>query len=552
MKGLAVGILIVSLIDVTSVRLSAQLSVNSTLTAQQLVDEVLLGPGVVAFNIQYTGHAQAIGYFNGTNSNIGLDSGIILTSGIIAGAVGPNNSTQFTGINLTPGNSILDSIAQQPTLDAAVLEFDFIPSSDTVKFRYVFASEEYYEGVCTPYNDIFAFLISGPSIAGVQNIALIPNTNLPVTISSVNEGIIGQAIYSPDSTYPWCHLNYTPYYLDNTSPPGTSVQYDGFTVVLTALAAVVPCQTYHIRLAIADGGNDDTWDSGVFIEAGSFNSHYISITGNPILRGATVDSAGMEGCASIELVFRRYDSISSPRTLAYTISGTAVNGVDYTLSATNIYFAPGEDSCQLIITPILDALTESMEDVKIQLVPDFIVCNGWDTASVTIYIVDSPPISVYITEDLGDCLLGSLTATAHASGGALGSNFIYNWSPSGGSDSTEWIPFTPMTYTVTVTDSCGTQSAQMIYVPTDTCDFYLPNIITPDGNGINDFFVIPDEYITSGTRLEIFNRWGNIIFLSQRYDNNWNADGIVDGTYYYHATFFNGRTKTGFFSIVRK
>ena len=528
-----------------------QLVVSSALTPQQLVDSVLLGPGVVAFNVTYTGHPQAIGFFNGSQTNIGLDSGILLTNGSIKNALGPNNSTMTTAINLTPGDSTLDSIAQQPTRDAAILEFDFIPSSDTVKFRYVFASEEYYEGVCTPFNDIFAFLISGPNISGVQNIALIPNTNLPVTISSVNEGIIGQSIYLPDSTYPWCYLNYTPYYVDNTNPPGTSVEYDGFTTVLTAYAVVVPCMTYHIRLAIADGGNDDTWDSGVFLEAGSFNSHYITITGDPIVRGAALDSAGMEGCSLIDLVFRRYDSIAFPRTLGFVTSGTAINGIDYVLSSSNIYFQPGQDTTHLYITPILDAIAEPMEDLTIQIVPDFIVCSGWDTASVTAYIVDSPPLSVYVTEDLSDCAFGSVSATAHASGGALGSSYTYWWNPSGGTDSTEWIPYMSGTYTITITDSCGTQQAELVYVPTDSCDFSLPNVITPDGNGINDYFIIPEGYVTDGTRLEIFNRWGNSIYVASRYDNSWNAHAQPDGTYYYLLTTSRGLVKSGFVTVIR-
>ena len=137
----------------------AQLVVTSALTPAQLVNSVLLGPGVVAFNIQYTGASQALGFFNGVNSNIGLDSGVILSTGKVINAIGPNNTTSITTINNTPGNSQLTQLAGQPTRDAAILEFDFIPSADSVRFKYVFASDEYYEGVCTPYNDIFAFLI---------------------------------------------------------------------------------------------------------------------------------------------------------------------------------------------------------------------------------------------------------------------------------------------------------------------------------------------------------------------------------------------------------
>ena len=276
----------------------SQLVVQSNYTSQQLVDSVLLGPGVMAFNITYTGSPQSIGFFNGVNSNIGLDSGIILSSGKIITAIGPNNNSSAGDAMLTPGDSILTVMAGLPTKDAAILEFDFIPSSDTIYFNYVFASEEYYEGVCTVYNDIFAFLISGPSITGIQNIALVPSTMDPVSISSINGGVLGAPLYNPSASYPWCRLNNTQYYVDNTTPLGATVQYDGFTVVLTAKVAVVRCATYHIKLAVADGGNDNTWDSSVFLEAGSFNSHYVSLTQFPQLLGASIDSSTVEGCGS--------------------------------------------------------------------------------------------------------------------------------------------------------------------------------------------------------------------------------------------------------------
>ena len=113
----------------------SQLVVQSNYTSQQLVDSVLLGPGVMAFNITYTGSPQSIGFFNGVNSNIGLDSGIILSSGKIITAIGPNNNSSAGDAMLTPGDSILTVMAGLPTKDAAILEFDFIPSSDTIYFN---------------------------------------------------------------------------------------------------------------------------------------------------------------------------------------------------------------------------------------------------------------------------------------------------------------------------------------------------------------------------------------------------------------------------------
>ncbi|MBP9923923.1 MAG: choice-of-anchor L domain-containing protein, partial [Bacteroidia bacterium] len=279
-----------------------QLIVDTTLTPEFLVNNILLGPGVVASNIQFTGQQKASGYFQGGVSNLGLNSGIVLTTGRATDAIGPNDNPAKSFVNQSPGDPLLDALFNQNTMEACRLEFDFVPSSDSVRFRYVFASEEYSEGVCTPYNDIFGFYISGPGITGVQNLALIPNTNIPVSISSVNGGILGDSIYGPNPAYPYCHLGNTAYYVDNTN--GLTVQYDGLTVVLEAKSLVIPCETYHIIMVVAEA-NDPTFDTGVFIEAGSFNSQYINVSTLPEVTGATIDSAVGEGCSKAIIHFER-------------------------------------------------------------------------------------------------------------------------------------------------------------------------------------------------------------------------------------------------------
>ncbi len=371
---------------------NGQLSVSTNLTPTNLVNSVLLGPGVVATNIQYTGANRAIGYFSGT-SNIGLNSGVILSTGAATTAVGPNNSTNATAINSTAGHPQLTAICGQPTNDAAILEFDFVPSSDTIKFKYVFASEEYYEGVCTPYNDVFAFLISGPGITGTANIALIPGTNKAVSISSVNGGVLGQSIYGPSTSYSYCNLSYTNFYVDNVTPPGTTIQYDGFTKVFTAKAKVIPCQTYHIKMAVADGGNDNTWDSAVFLEAGSFNSHYLTVNSLPQYRGCIFNNAIAEGTGTAKITLQRFDSIPYPRTLNYTISGTATSPFDYAISPPNISFLPGFDTTSVYITPLSDAAVEGIETVSLTIVPDFIVCTGWTIPGGEVRITEPPELN---------------------------------------------------------------------------------------------------------------------------------------------------------------
>src|SRR5262249_24444669 len=140
------------------------------------------------------------------------------------------------------------------TYDACVLEFDFKAAGDTVKFNYVFGSEEYPEFACSPYNDVFGFLISGgvtsaaTSYPTPYNIARVPGTTIPVCINSVNSAPTG-------TTYPIGTCNslgpgspFGMYYINNSG--STTLVYDGKTTVLTAIAAVSPCDTYHLKLGI--------------------------------------------------------------------------------------------------------------------------------------------------------------------------------------------------------------------------------------------------------------------------------------------------------------
>ena len=167
--------------------MKAQLTTTQTLTPQQLVQNVLLGSGVTASNITFSGDPLQIAQFFATPStNLGIPSGIFLSTGHAStananGPQGPNNSGS-TGTNWAgPGDALLDVVSGVNTFDAAVLEFDFIPTGDSVKFRYCFGSEEYPEYVNAGVNDAFAFFLSGPNPAGGnyvnKNVALLPYKN---------------------------------------------------------------------------------------------------------------------------------------------------------------------------------------------------------------------------------------------------------------------------------------------------------------------------------------------------------------------------------------
>ncbi|HMT30219.1 MAG TPA: choice-of-anchor L domain-containing protein, partial [Bacteroidia bacterium] len=166
-----------------------QLTVNNAVTPTQLVNNFLLGAGVTATNITYTGAAISRSSFNCTGGcNLGVPNGVFLSSGEAIAPTGPASYHHSTDVG-SAGDAQLDAIVTpRLTEDASVLEFDFTVASDSVKFEYVFGSEEYNDYANTNFNDVFAFFISGPGITGSQNIALIPGTTTPVSINTVNNG----------------------------------------------------------------------------------------------------------------------------------------------------------------------------------------------------------------------------------------------------------------------------------------------------------------------------------------------------------------------------
>ncbi len=241
----------------------AQITWTTGYTADSLAG-YLAGPGVEIDNAVIDCYNLAIGMFDCVDCNVGIDSGVILTTGRVSNIAGPNNSGSTGTNNGWPGDPDLNAYPGVGTTnDACALEFDVFSPGDSLKFEYVFGSDEYPEYVFS-INDAFIFMLSGPGYPVATNIALIPGTALPVTIDNVNattnpayyiaNGTGGTGIYATD-----------PYY----------IEYDGFTVVMTAEAVVTPCEWYHLKLVIGDE-SDFVWDSGVFLKAGSLTTNLLA------------------------------------------------------------------------------------------------------------------------------------------------------------------------------------------------------------------------------------------------------------------------------------
>lgn len=420
-----------------------------------LVLDTFIRGCVSADNINFIGGSNQISYFNSGSSSFPFKSGILLTTGESSVAEGPNDDYSAGG-SISPGlgDSNLNSIATDETYDAAVLEFDFIPSSDTINFRYIFASEEYDEYVNSTYNDVFAFFLTGTNPNGVNynntNIALIPGTTTTVAINNVNNG------YASSGVIPSGPCENCEYYHNNLG--GQAVQYDGYTTPLTAQALVVPCETYHIKIAVADVG-DHILDSGVFLESGSFSSGGLVSMNNFSQIGD--NSSLYEGCTNY-YVFSRVDStnINDSLEVLLSYSGTAIEGVDisttnYLSFPTSFWIPAGEMTDTIFYTAHNDGLLEGTETIVVSLLSGC-PCN-LSNITDTIYIYDADEIKGGIqemqNEFCNDVAPDSIEIFAEVS---IDPNAFYVWS-TGETGNIIHVPPTPgkTWYSVTISDPCG-------------------------------------------------------------------------------------------------
>ncbi len=403
--------------------LRAQVNVSADHTAQELA-QTLGGSGVTIMNPTLNCPGIANGIFSVTSSNLGLDSGIVLTSGRASSANGIGVNGYETGLastnNHAAGDAQLTALAGDNTQDACVLEFDFIPKGDSIKFNYVFSSEEYVNSTCGPYNDVFAFFISGPNITGQQNMALVPGTNIPVTINSINSGIPG-----PNGNIANCLAMgpgspFTQYFVDNAG--GSTITHNGFTTVLRAIHEVTPCNTYHLKMAIADAGNA-LYDSGVFLEAGSLKADVPAIAAMSTVATVVDTPFFVKGCSTGSFVISRPQASPTPLTVKYLIGGTAVNGTDYAMIADSVVIPANMTSQDVIISALPTPATGPKSITLFIKSPYACNINNQVVDSATLLMYDSMKVQV-LTPDTTICRYELLPLSVYAAG-----PYQFAWSP---------------------------------------------------------------------------------------------------------------------------
>jgi len=185
--------------------------------------------------------------------------------------------------------------------------------------------------------------------------------------------------------------------------------------------------------------------------------------------------------------------------------------------------------------------------------------GGTDTFSRTFTLSAAPIPQVQIVATPGTSVSKGQTVELKASG-ALN----YSWTTaagiiSGQNSATLTVrPSQTTTYTVTGTNASGcTSTATITITVIEDYNLIANNVLTPNGDGKNDFFVIKNIDMYPNNEVRIFDRAGREVYAKKNYNNEW--DGTINGTpldentYYYIIELGNGvKAKRGFITIVRK
>ncbi|MFT5184693.1 MAG: hypothetical protein ACI84C_001826, partial [Flavobacteriales bacterium] len=454
-----------------------QVQIDQSFTIEEYVNDILLGTGVEATNITFTGSMVQLGFLTeGEGTDFPVGEGLVLsTEGALNAQVGEAQTIPFDeGVLGEPdllaiANSVPPLIGQDFVVggmfDVCLLEFDFVATGDTVSFNYSFGSDEYLVFVNSQYNDIFAFLLSGPGLNGpfnspvgfpdgAINIAGVPDSNppLPITISSVNNVLNEE------------------YYVDNQFP-NEGIGVNGYTHLFVANSPVQCGETYHIKLAIADG-SDSGLESIVVLEAGSFSSNAVVQIDLSIDVGGPEANTIYEDCGEAVLTFTRPEMsiLEIEEMVIITYEGEALNGVDYTQLPDTVFFAPGVSVVSVPVSGIIDGITEGPELVHFNIL-NLAACNGGGVNSTfEFYISDIPDPMVVEGFDAEICLNTSIDLEPLITGGY--GNFSYEWSTTEITDLINVSPLTTTAYNVIVSDTCG--------MPSDDADFNITVLDLPN------------------------------------------------------------------------
>lgn len=589
-------------------------------TIEELVTDVLVGNPCLISNMSWStgtnfGKGNGIAYFNKNNSTFEFEDGIVLTTGDFTAVPGPSSQNTTTGGSWDGDDDLLDYMQNAGLIvdqynDASILEFDFIPTKPDFSFDFIFASNEYGQYQCD-FSDAFAFFLTDLTTNNVTNLALVPGTNAPISVTTIRN-----ELHSPvdfDTGLPSC-TNANESYFDKCFDPdyngldpfSAPINAKGYTVPLTAQAIVVPGNTYHIKMIIANR-NDSQFDSSVFLLGRSFDIGQIDLgkdltiaTNNALCSGqshtleAQIDTSFFNikwykddeiivgqnspvlvvqepGNYKIEAIFNQSDcsivaeikvefypdfitQLKQPMDLAIckdvemTIDLTTVESEIFenvNRQDFSIEYYNSIENLENEINKISDVSNYDVSNgnhIFLKIIDQTTLCSG--TMSFVVEIFEIIPIPEFV--DLETCNYYQLPN--------LPSGITYHSAPNGGGiqyKSGEILKKgNYKIYLLSQNEICFEESDFNVKV----IDCIIPKGISPNNDNLNDTF---DLAFYNVQRIKIYNRHGVEVYdHGPGYTNQWigqgkNGNSLPSGTYFYviETPFENF---TGWVQLIRE
>ena len=492
---------------------------DTTYTIEELVEDVLIDTDCsLVSNITFStgtnfGSTNGIGYFEANGSSFPFESGLIMTTGDVINAPGPETGTISDGDFSWPGDFDLENaipgLFSGVTNNASVLEFDFIPIIDQMSFDFIFAAEEYGTFQCT-FTDAFAFLLTD-SNGVTTNIALVPGTTDPISVLNVRDEAYNSNCPSVNPEY------FGAYYGNGGLPALTNpTNFIGRTIVMTAMTDVIPNEQYHIKLVIADD-QDTLFDSAVFLAAGSFDIGELNL-GDDILL-----TSGNANCQGDEIIL---DAGILPinSSIEWFADGSLIEGA----SSTTL--------------PVVDTAVYSAV-----ITIDNTDCSFSDDILTEFFPVPQPS---FTEPNIIKCANEEFTLQLEVANISDLNSLTYTWSLDGNqvqsSDSDTYLLSASAeeqgTFTVVVSDDitgCNAETHIMVEFYENSDCVNMPQGLSPNGDGDNDCLILDHlDDKEDITQIDIFNRLGVKIYELNEYIDQWcgtDQDGkkLPVGTYYY-------------------
>jgi gliding motility-associated-like protein len=488
----------------------AQLNIDTTATLTELIQEIV-GPSVIVNTLNSDCPPSALATFtNGSSTDLGMNSGILLTTGAAIEVNGPSsalltqNHTGTSSHDLMSLLAVIAGVAEPDMYDGCHVEFDFTPYCDTFRLQYIFGSEEYPDYVNSGFNDAAGIFITGPNPAGGtysnMNMAVLPGTSTPATINTINSSTNAQ------------------YFIDNSA--GSTIAYNGFTTPIISALPVVPCSTYHCIAGIGDA-IDRNYDSGLFITPMT-----------PACPMAVMQvSPGSAICAG------KSATLSASGMLSYTWSPAA--GLSTTTGA-SVIAAPAVTTTYTV--------TGSSGSCY----------NPSATITVT---VDPSPVASFTPSSVGGAVPLIVNFTNNSTGA-----ISYSWNLG---NSISAAPNPSAVYTdagiyivmLVAGNAAGCTDTAYCTITADAfSDISIPNVFSPNGDNTNDMFTVTSTGLHK-FHCEIYNRWGIRLFAWDDPASGWNGitengSPAPEGTYYYTIIVTGADGKAydyhGFVTLLRK